>query len=114
MLTHSIHNKKFITSGNEAGRSNAETIFHYQLSGDAVHGSYIGGPILLGQLVGKVISDNSIQILFQCVTTSGELLAGRSKGTVALNDSGLLTLSFDWVWIAGESGGGTSHYVEIV
>jgi len=108
-----IDGKRFVTTGNEHGLSTAETVFAYRTDGAAITGSYGGGDVADGQIVGRVTGPDTIELLFQCRTKGGGLLAGRSRGRVRLNAQGLTELHFDWVWLAGDSGGGTSSYVEL-
>jgi len=88
-------------------------VFHYQVEGEAISGTYQGGRIRIGQQVGRVTGAETIELLFQCVTTEGELLAGWSRGTVGVDDAGRTTLSFVWGWLSGATGSGESNYVEI-
>lgn len=114
MLAREIHGKRFVTLENPRGRSGAGTIFEYRVDADgAVRGSYAGAEIRAGQLVGRVVGEDRIELRFQCLTAAGELLSGRSLGTVSRRaEDGLLCLAFEWTWLSGEEGGGTSRYVE--
>ncbi len=114
MLAREIHGRRFVAEDNTHGRSTAETVFEYFVEEDGtITGSYSGGRILTGQLVGRIGEADRITLLFQCVTTSYELLSGTSEGRVSLDGSGVLRLHFEWAWLFGEEGGGTSRYVEI-
>jgi hypothetical protein len=53
-------------------------------------------------------------LLYQCLTSEGEILAGWSRGTVGVDDAGHTTLAFVWGWLSGAEGGGESSYVELV
>jgi hypothetical protein len=110
MLAREIHGKRFRTRENAHGRSGAETVFEYFVAeGDIIHGAYAGGEIRTGQLVGRVTGEDRIEMRFQCVTTSGDLLSGRSSGRVSRDADGRVCLDFDWVWLSGQEGG---SYVE--
>jgi hypothetical protein len=113
MLRVDINDKRFTAAENPHGVSGAETIFHYWLDGSLVTGEYSGGRIRAGRLVGRVTSPDTIELLFQCVTTEDTLRAGRSSGHVARNGAGRATLSFEWEWLTGDRSGGTSKYVEL-
>ena len=108
----SINNRQFITTGNESGLSSKETIFYYYESNNVVTGNYRGGEIIEGQIIGKKLPNNSLELAFQCVTKDGELKSGQSKGVVSKNDQGKFSLSFDWVWLNGDLSGGKSYYIE--
>jgi len=108
-----LHNRRFVTTGNAQGRSNASTLFHYQVDGNDISGTYQGGHIRLGHQVGRATGPDSIELLFHCLTHDGEMLAGWSRGTVARDAEGRTTLSFVWGWLSGAEGGGESAYIEV-
>lgn len=111
MLELKIHNKQFITTGNESGLSSEETIFYYFEKDNIVSGSYKGGAIVEGQIVGKRIGNN-LELLFQSITIDGELKSGQSVGVISKNEAGKITLSFEWKWLNGDLSGGVSFYIE--
>ena len=108
-----LHNRRFAVANNTQGLSGAGTVFHYQVEGDVISGTYQGGRIRTGQQVGRVTGPNTIELLYQCLTTEGELLAGWSQGTVGVDQAGRTTLAFVWGWLSGATGGGESNYVEL-
>ncbi|MBI5891692.1 MAG: hypothetical protein HZB47_13680 [Nitrosomonadales bacterium] len=111
-MKYNLNNKQFVTIGNEHGLSSSETVFHYSQSGEIITGQYGGGEIVEGCFVGRFTSPDRIELLFQCVTKTSKLLAGKSSGQISTSASGKLHLSFDWQWLHGDEGGGTSSYVE--
>ncbi len=113
MLRHSIHDKRFVTTGNEHGVSGTETIFHYRMDGAMITARYDGGPIREGHVVGRAVDEDHVELLYHCLTSGDELLAGWSHGVVALDDRGRLTLAFDWAWFTGDQSGEPSRYVEL-
>ena len=108
-----LNNRRFAVANNTQGLSGAGTVFHYLVDGDAISSTYQGGRIRIGQQVGRVTGPDTIELLYQCVTTEGELLAGWSRGTVGVDLAGRTTLSFVWGWLSGATGGGESSYVEL-
>ncbi|HKK89403.1 MAG TPA: hypothetical protein VJ917_11195 [Saprospiraceae bacterium] len=108
-----LNNKKFVTIENESGLSSDETIFHYSQIGNTIIGKYKGGAILEGQIIGKQTQDSKIELLYQCLTTEGELKAGESKGIISKTENGKLKLEFHWNWLNGDLSGGISEYIEI-
>jgi hypothetical protein len=113
LISERLHNRRFSASSNTHGLSTAATVFHYRVDGEAVYGTYQGGSIRLGQQIGRITGPDSIELLYHCVTTDGQLLAGWSRGTLGVDAGGRTTLSFVWGWLSGASGGGESHYVEL-
>ena len=112
MLELSIHNKQFIVTANKSGLSNEETIFHYYEQDGIIIGTYCGGEIVKGQIIGKRLLNNCLELVFQCVTKEGELKSGQSKGVISKNSIGKIALSFDWKWLNGDLSGGKSFYQE--
>ncbi len=107
-----INNKQFITTGNQSGLSTEETIFHYFEKDAIISGSYKGGAITEGQILGKRVQENQLELLFHSVTEDGELKSGQSKGVISRNEEGKITLSFEWNWLNGDLTGGQSFYIE--
>ena len=108
-----LNDKRFITVENSEGLSSCETIFHYKQHGEVITGTYKGGAIVEGLLIGKQTGNDSIELLYQCLTDKGELKAGQSKGKISLSKNGKLELKFDWNWLNGDISGGKSEYLEI-
>ncbi|APZ47414.1 hypothetical protein BW723_14470 [Polaribacter reichenbachii] len=109
-----LDQKKFVTSENKNGLSSDETYFQYFQEGTTITGKYKGGSIVKGLIIGKQIEDtNKIELLYQCLTTNGELKAGKSKGIIEKLPNGKLKLKFDWNWLNGDLSGGKSEYIEI-
>lgn len=112
-LRERLHDRRFVVADNPHGVSGADTVFHYRVDGAAITGSYQGGRIRVGHLVGRVTGPDTIETLYQCVTTGGELLAGWSRGRVGVDAAGHTTLAFEWGWLSGAEGGGESRYREL-
>lgn len=112
-ISERMNNRRFVVAQNAHGLSDANTVFHYHVEGHAISGTYQGGHIHQGHLVGRATGPDTIELLYQCITTEGELLAGWSRGTVDVDHAGRTTLAFVWGWLSGETGGGESSYVEL-
>ncbi|QXI26081.1 hypothetical protein [Pseudomonas vanderleydeniana] len=113
-ITERLHNRRFAVASNTHGLSDANTIFHYLVDGAAISGTYRGGKIHSGHQVGRITGPDTLELLYHCLTTDGELRSGWSRGTVGVDHTGRTTLSFVWGWLSGASGGGESNYVEQV
>ena len=108
-----LHNKKFVAIANHEGLSSNETIFQYFQNGNTITGNYSGGAIVQGNIIGRQTSENTIELLYHCITTTGELKAGDSYGTIECNKEGKYTITFRWNWLNGNKTGGISKYIEI-
>lgn len=113
-ISERLHNRRFKVANNTHGLSGADTVFHYLVENGAISGSYQGGRIRMGTQIGRVTGADTIELLYQCLTTEGEMLAGWSRGTVGVDHLGRTTLRFLWGWLSGATGGGESSYVELV
>ena len=113
MLRARLHDRRFAAVDNEHGVSGADTVFHYRVDGAVITGTYRGGRVRAGHLVGRATGPDTLELLYHCVTTGGELLAGESRGRVTAGADGRTVLDFEWSWLAGEQGGGRSRYVEL-
>jgi hypothetical protein len=113
-VSERLNNRRFTVAGNAHGLSGAGTVFHYHVEEGAISSTYQGGRIRMGNQVGRVTGPETIELLFHCLTTEGEILAGWSRGTVGADQTGRTTLTFVWGWLSGATGGGESSYVELV
>jgi hypothetical protein len=105
-LTERLHDRRFVSLDNPDGVAGRETVFHYRVQGSTIVGTYAGGPIRAGHLIGRATSDEGIELLYQCLTTDDALLAGRSRGTLSLDERALLHIHFEWAWLTGDQHGG--------
>ncbi|GKQ49079.1 hypothetical protein PSTH1771_22405 [Pseudomonas syringae pv. theae] len=112
-ITERLNNRRFTVAGNAHGLSGAGTVFHYVVEEGAISGTYQGGRIRMGHQIGRVTSPDTLELLYHCLTTDGEILAGWSRGTVGVDQAGRTTLNFVWGWLSGADGGGESSYVEL-
>ncbi len=104
-----LDGRTFVTLENKSGLSSGITVFNYSEADNVI----TGGSIIEGNLIGKRIGENSIELLYQCLTEAGDLLAGESKGVLLQNSEGLIEIHFDWNWINGPLTGGKSQYIEV-
>lgn len=109
-----LNNKRFIAVENKKGLSSSDTVFYYSQYQNIIRGTYKGGEIEEGFIVGKQVGDSRVELLFQCLTKDGNLKAGESKGIISQNQSGKLELKFEWNWLNEDLSGGTSAYIELV
>ncbi|WP_438280749.1 hypothetical protein [Pseudomonas alabamensis] len=109
-----LNNRRFTVANNTHGLSGNGTVFHYFVDGGVITGTYQGGLIRLGSQVGRVTGHNTIELLYHCITTEDEMLAGWSRGEIGQDPYGRTTLRFVWGWLSGATGGGESSYVELV
>lgn len=109
------NNKKFRpVSNSENGETSEETIFHYQQSGNILSANYSGGQILKGQLIGLVNEDGNINMRYQQINTSGELMTGHCHSTPEILPDGRIRLLEKWKWTSGDLSEGNSIIEEMI
>lgn len=113
MNEFNLNDRRFVTAANNSGLSSNETVFHYRQEGEIITATYQGGHILQGHILGKQTGPNTIELLYNCITSENELMAGESQGVLSMND-GKVQINFDWNWLNGDKSGGKSEYIEII
>ncbi|MEM7331268.1 MAG: n-acetylglutamate synthase [Chloroflexota bacterium] len=101
-------------SNSENGEVSSETIFHYFQEGSKFWGTYSGGTIIEGHLLGKVLEDHSIKFLYHHLNQDGDLLAGRCSSKPKSGEESQLVLEERWQWLTGDRSEGYSEVEEII
>jgi hypothetical protein len=100
-------------SNSDSGEVGAETIFHYHQNGRVVWAEYSGGEVLRGMLIAKVLADDSLDMRYQHMNRSGELMTGVCRSTPELLSDGRVRLHEQWQWTSGDLSLGESVIEEI-
>lgn len=107
-----LHNKTFLLVENsKKGTVNAETVFHYKQHGALVTAEYQGGPITCGKII-AVLKNNTLDMLYQCLTTDNELKAGKASAKISFTENDKMKLKLNWQWMDKTKEKGTSVYIE--
>lgn len=80
------------------GDVGGDTLFRYEQRGDMLMGTYSGGEVEWGTLVGTVRSDGSLTFLYQHRTKAGKLRSGRCESKPEILKSGRIRLHERWQW----------------
>ena len=109
---YNFNNKKFqLLENSENGETSPETTFYYKQDKNIVTAEYRGGTILYGIII-AVLENDLLNMLYQCVTTSNELKAGKAVAKVSMVNK-KIKLSLDWQWLDDTGSKGKSEYIEI-
>lgn len=109
-----LHNKKMRPTMNTAnGQVNEETLFEYFQVGDYVWGTYAGGAIARGVLLGKMNANRDLRFFYFQLDNEGNLLQGKSSSSTEFLNDGRITLYENWQWTGSKSGSGNSIIEEI-
>jgi hypothetical protein len=108
-----FNNKRFaLIQNSDSGEVNTETVFEYKQEDNLVTADYFGGTIKYGKII-AVLKGEQLNMVYQCLTTDGELKAGKAIGQISLEENGKMKLSLDWEWLTNGSEKGKSEYIEI-
>lgn len=94
------------------GKVGNQTVFTFSQSGETFHADYKGGDIAKGSIIGTFSNQRDAHLLYQCITTSGELKAGKAVATFTQTDN-RVSIHMSWQWLNGDNSTGISHYIEV-
>ena len=107
-------NRVFKSAANsETGEVSNETRFYYHQKDDLVWAEYAGGEIVFGNLIAKVIRDDCLEMRYQHLNKSGELMTGKCFSTPEILEDGRIRLYEKWQWTSGDFSAGESIVEEI-
>lgn len=95
----------------EGGEVGADTVFHFEQTGDRIYANYSGGDIVNGHLVGTFDGDQW-DIRYVQINTDNETATGHSVGDVELLADGRIRVEDEWEW-ESKPGTGQSIHEEI-
>ena len=83
------------------GDVGGDTVFQYEQRDTVLMGTYSGGDVDFGSLVGKVRTDGSLSFLYHHITKSGALRSGKCESKPEILPSGRIRLHEQWEWTSG-------------
>ena len=92
------------------GTLTTETKMTFAEEGGDVTAVYSGGTIRRGFVVARRMGPNNLEMLYHCVTATGELKAGRALATFSKNSTGG-EMHLDWQWLIGDRTKGKSDWI---
>lgn len=109
-----VNNRKMRPSMNTInGEVGEDTLFEYFQSGDIIWGTYGGGQVIRGVLLGKMERNGDISFQYMQHSKDGEVHTGTSHSSTEFLNDGRIILYEDWEWTGNRSGGGRSVIEEI-
>ena len=93
--------------------TDSETIFKYEQRRGLLTGTYSGGQISYGHLIGLVDELGHIDMRYHHLTVDGELKTGICRSVPEFLDSGKIRLHESWQWMSGNCEKGTSILEEL-
>jgi hypothetical protein len=101
-------------SNSDAGEVSGETTFYYHQKDDLVWAEYAGGEIVFGNLIAKVLPDDSLEMRYQHLNKRGKLMTGKCFSKPEILNDGRLRMREKWQWTNGDFSNGESIVEEIV
>jgi hypothetical protein len=74
-------------------------------------GVYRGGTIRSGSVVARRRTDATVEMLYHCVTGSGELKVGQALARFTSDSDPGPCMRLDWQWLTGDRATGHSEWV---
>ena len=109
------HLKKFVpVSNTQNGQTSAATIFLYQQNGNVLSGTYSGGTIKTGHLLGLVQADGTLHFYYHQLDEAMQLHSGYCKSVPEILPDGRIRLYEEWQWTSGDKSSGKSVVEEII
>jgi len=101
-----LHDRRFVGVVNyDSGDANQDTVFYYDQVNDIVLGHYEGGRIRHGQILGRVMNDGRIDLVWQYLNIDGRLVAGTCISTPEILADGRYRLHEKWQTTLGPDAG---------
>ncbi len=108
-------NKIFASVANSAaGEFASETIFKYHQKDDLVWAEYAGGAIHLGTLIAKCDDAGNLEMRYQHLNETGELMTGKCFSTPEILADEQIRLHEKWQWTCGDFSEGESIVEKII
>jgi len=100
-------------ANSETGEVSSETRFYYHQKNDLVWAEYEGGEIVFGQLIAKVLENDALEMRYQHLNKSGELMTGKCVSTPEILENSKIRLHEKWQWTCGDFSSGESIIEEV-
>jgi hypothetical protein len=94
-----------------SGTINTETTMTFTSEAGALLGVYAGGMVSQGSVIARRTGEATIEMVYHCLTTAGELKAGRASGKFGIGADGQLRMYLDWQWLTGDQATGHSEWL---
>ena len=93
------------------GSLNTDTIMRFASDDGVIIGSYSGGTIVAGHVLGKWLAESEMEMLYQGATTAGQVQAGKAHAQFRPNADGRMSMCLEWQWLTGYHSSGQSEWV---
>lgn len=108
-----LSNRQFELGENSDGHASAKTIMKFSEQVEPFIGTYTGPNTLYGQVIVKTSPTGSTEMIYQSLTSEGELVAGHAQVTLIEVETKPATMQLNWQWMTGSLSSGISIWQEI-
>lgn len=113
-MNYNLNGKVFASLSNtENGEVGKETLFYYHQEEKTVWADYMGGSIVKGHLIAKVLDDGTLTMNYHHLNSEGELMVGKCISTPEKLNDGRLKFREEWQWLSGDGSSGYSEIIEV-
>lgn len=108
-----LSNRQFELVENSKGHASAKTVMTFSGQVEPFLGTYTGPNTIHGQVIVRTSPTGLIEMLYQSLTSDGELVAGRAQVSLIEEDDQPATMQLNWQWLTGSLESGISIWREI-
>jgi hypothetical protein len=108
-----LSNRQFELVENSNGHASAKTIMRFSEQAEPFLGTYTGPNTVFGQVIVRTSPTGLTEMLYQSLTSDGELVAGRAQVSLHEEDDKPATMQLNWQWLTGSLTSGVSIWQEM-
>jgi hypothetical protein len=108
-----LSNRQFELVENSDGYASAKTIMKFSEQTEPFQGTYTGPNTIHGQVIVRTSPTGQTEMLYQSLTSDGELVAGRAQVSLCEEGGQPTEMQLNWQWFTGSLASGISIWREI-
>jgi hypothetical protein len=110
---YSLDNRRFVMAKSGEGLPQTGVVFVFHQTGVVISGDFRGGDVRAGQLLGRFVASDHIELHFHFLSSGLTLHSGMGSGLVSGDPGKQLTLFLNWRFVSGGTGTGAASYKEV-
>jgi hypothetical protein len=110
---YSLDNRRFVMAKSGEGLPQTGVVFVFHQTGVVISGDFRGGDVRAGQLLGRFVASDHIELHFHFLSSALTLHSGTGSGLVSGDPGKQLTLFLNWRFVSGGTGTGAASYKEV-
>lgn len=109
-----LANRHFELVENPGGHAGATTVMKFTEHVEPFLGTYTGPNTVHGQVIVKTSPAGLTEMLYQSLTSDGELVAGRAEVSLIGEENKPALMELRWQWLTGSLSSGASIWRELI